>query len=463
MVMNSIMPNMHRMEKSPSSKLERFLIATLLIILIWAPLPLGSNRDWSVGLLIMLVSFSAFVWALLLLKRPNRNQPSIKLGLAMFSLLVLTQVWVALQFAFGWTANSGATFQYLMLGIAYSLFFIMIFSLFNNRKRLVWLLGVLIVSGTFQAFYGASIALTGFDIFTAQSGIRGTSASGTFINHNHFAGYLEMTIAVGIGLILALRKGGEITWLSTLELLLSAKVLIRLAVVVMVIGLVMSHSRMGNSAFFVSLILIASLFILTNKEKRVRNTLILSSFIIIDVFIISQYFGLEKLKERLGATEVTITEENGQLIFDVNDLRGLALKNGLPLAMQKPIVGQGAGSYEATFIGYTGPNFGGHFDHAHNDFLELWIERGLMGVAPMVLFVMLALFFGLKAMLKGQSNFRKGVSFGASMGIVSILIHSFTDFNLHIPANALLFTTLCAIAVMAYTHPSPRRIHRREI
>ena len=52
--------------------------------------------------------------------------------------------------------------------------------------------------------------------------------------------------------------------------------------------------------------------------------------------------------------------------------------------------------------------------------------------------------------------YRSGVGFGAAMGIIALLIHSSTDFNLQIPANAATLVVLCAIAVLAGSHSKPR-------
>lgn len=281
-------------------------------------------------------------------------------------------------------------------------------------------------------------------------------ATGTFVNRNHLAGYLEMTIALNIGLMIALRDGNKFNWVNTLELLLSNKLLIRLAIIIMVIGLVMTQSRMGNAAFVSSLVITGVLFIASFKTHRKRNIIILLSFIVIDVLVISQYFGLERLKDRLINTEVSVSQEEGRLVFDINDLRGIAFTNSIPLAQEKALIGHGAGSYEVVFISYAGPKFGGHFDHAHNDYIQFWVEYGLIGSAPLLLFVLMALFYAFKALRHQHSTFRSGIGFGAMMAIIAIMVHSFTDFNLQIPANALTFTTACAIAVLAYTHKHQR-------
>lgn len=435
------------------SKLDRFILAAILILVFWAPLPLGSNRDWSVGLLIMMISFISLLWGISLFRNPRFHVKSMKPALIMFGLLVFTQLWVATQFTFNLSERPGATFQYLMLGISYCLLFIMVVGMFNTRKRLNWLLGVLLVSGAFQAFWGASMVLSGVEwLFGVPKEHYLGKATGTFVNRNHLAGYLEMTMALSIGLMLALRDGKKFTWINTLELIMSNKVLIRLAVVVMVIGLVMTQSRMGNTAFVASLIIVGTLFVFTFKEHRKRNIAILISFIIIDILVISQYFGLENLKNRLVNTEVSVSQDNGQLVIDINDLRGIAFTNSIPLAQERTFVGHGAGSYEVVFISHAGPQFGGRFDHAHNDYIQFWVEYGLIGSIPLLLFALLALYNAYKAFSNQRSRYRSGIGFGAMMAIIAIMIHSFTDFNLQIPANAMTFTLVCAIAVLANTH-----------
>ena len=131
----------------------------------------------------------------------------------MLAMLALTQCWVAVQWLFGLSANPGASFKYLMLGITYSLMFLMVLSFFTTRKRLTLLLSVFLVSGAFQAFWGASMVLSGIEwLFGVPKEHYLGKATGTFVNRNHLAGYLEMTIVLRIGLMLALRDGQAFRW-----------------------------------------------------------------------------------------------------------------------------------------------------------------------------------------------------------------------------------------------------------
>lgn len=435
--------------------LDRLSVALILSFLVFIPLPLGSNRDASMALLVLWVALIGMVWAAAwwLNARYWFWRRVHRLGFALAGLLFLVQLWVAVQLLMGWTLDSYSTFKYLMLGLAYSLLFVVVVDVFKTRSRLIWLIGALLLSGTLQALLGSMRVfgeLSGLFNWLFDSSTQ--VATGTFVNRNHFAGYLEMTLALGIGLMLAFRTGKPFSWVGFLELLLSPKMMIRLALVLMVIALVMTHSRMGNTAFMLSLVLVSLLFIARNPLNRVRNSLIILSILVIDVLVISQYFGLERLKDRVFNTEVSVSVEQGALVVNLDDLRSLALERGLPLAFEKPWVGQGAGSYEFAFMSYSGIDFGGHFDHAHNDYLQFWIEYGLIGILLLLAFLLLSIYFALKALWMRESLFRSGLGFGVSMALVSIMIHSFFDFNLQIPANAATFVVVCALAVLAPYH-----------
>lgn len=444
----------------PPSRLERTLLAFILLTLIWLPLPLGSNRDWAAGLLLLLIGVAASTWALSQLRAgvAYRSQAkTLQAGLPMLALLLLSQLWVAVQWLGGLSMDNSATFEQLMLGLAYSLLFMMIISLFHTRKRLSILLATLVFSGTLQAFWGALMTLSGVEwLLTGPKNTYLGDATGTFINRNHLAGYLEMTLACGIGLLLALRDNRPFRWRNVLELLMGPKARLRLALVIMVIALVLTHSRMGNTAFFISLVLVGGLFVLLEKEHRLRNSLILASIIVIDMLVISQYFGLEKLKDRLLNTRLHDVVVNGEVVQQANEVRDDVFGYAIPLLMERPLTGQGAGSFEAVFPQYPGQDIRLNFDHAHNDYIQFAIEFGLLGSLPLAAFVLLALWHALKALWRRESVYRSGVGFGAAMGISALLIHSSTDFNLQIPANAATLVVLCAIAVLAGSHSKMR-------
>ncbi len=438
------------------SRLDRILVALTLFILVALPLPVGSNRTWAIGLFTLLIGATTLLWAIGQWRGVFKESRALKPALPMLAMLLLSQLWVAIQWLSGVTMDSGATAQALIIGLGYTLLFVLVINLFHTRKRLTLLLGTLVVSGTLQAFYGSFITLSGFE---GLFGRAGGSTTGTFINRNSLAGYLGLTLSAGIGLLLALRDTRPFSWAQMIELLMGPKARLRLALVIMVIALVMTHSRGGNASFFIGLMVVGAVFVLRNKENRLRNSLILASLVLIDVLVISQYFGLERLKDRVMSTQLTDTVVNGEIVQRATEIRGDVFMYALPLAQDKPIIGQGAGSFEAVFPQYSGEDIRLHFDLAHNDYIQFAIEYGVLGTLPLALFVLLALYWAFKAIWQQQSLYRGGIGFGAAMGIIAILSHATVDFNLQIPANAATFVVLCAIAVLANHHrrdPRPR-------
>lgn len=451
-----------------SNRYERNLILALLTFLILLPLPLGANRLWAMGSIAVCVGVLSCLWALGLWRGKIMASKALKPGLPLFVVLLAVQLWVALQNLFGISADPGQSVLYGVLGLSYSLLFLLIISLFATRTRLLWLLGALVVSGTLQAFYGTFMALSGFEwSFFGESVRSGSAANGTFVNRNHFAGYIELTLACGIGLMMALRSTERWSWVSAIELIMGPKARLRLALVILVIALVMTRSRGGNVAFFTAMLAMSFIFIVRNRENRRRNILILVSLILIDTLVISQYFGLERLKDRLFDTRlvdrvetVVINNVPVEQVQQANEIRGQVFTDIVPLALHKPIVGQGAGAFEATYSQYADESVRLHFDHAHNDFLQFFVEYGAIGTVLLALFTGWALYFALAALWQTRSMFRNGLGLGVSIGILSLLIHSLSDFNLQIPANAATFITLCAIAVLIQNH-SKRKIKVR--
>lgn len=442
------------------SRFERLLVGLVLCVLVGLPLPLGSNRDWAIGIFVAVLGAIGLGCAIVRSRQraPRAGNAAWRPGLPMVVALLATQCWVAIQWLGGLTLDPGATFRSLSLGLAYCLLFVVVIELFHTRSRLTLLLATLVVSGTLQAFYGALMTLSGVEwLLVGPKASYLGDATGTFINRNHLAGYLELTLACGIGLLLALRDGRPINWRSSLELVLGPKARLRMALVIMVIALVMTHSRGGNIGFFVGLVLVAGIFVVRNREHRARNVAILLSIVVIDVLIVSQYFGLERLKNRLVDTRLTDVVVDGAVVATANELRDDVVLQSLPLVRERPLTGHGAGSFEAVFPRFPDHRIPLHFDHAHNDYVQFVVEFGVFGSLPLAAFVALALFHAFKALWRLDSTYGSGVGFGAAMGIVALGVHAATDFNFQIPANAATFVVLCAIAVLAGHHTKRSR------
>jgi O-antigen ligase len=109
-----------------------------------------------------------------------------------------------------------------------------------------------------------------------------------------------------------------------------------------------------------------------------------------------------------------------------------------------PLLGAGPGTFATIYTQYQPPSLGARYFYGHNDYLHLISETGLPLIAVMV-WIIIALYKKGLNKIKHPSRLVRGITLGAMSGITAILIHSIGDFNLHIPANAILFTVLAAL------------------
>jgi O-antigen ligase len=421
--------------------------------LIWLPLPLGSNRPWSTGLAIAIISAIGTVWAIRRCKQATENSTALAKAKPAIMALVTVQLLVATQYFSGSSLAPSQTFNHLLLGSAYTLLFVLVLDLFTTRKSINLLLGTVIVSGTFQAFYGSTMALSGLELsfFTTKEYMQGL-ATGTFVNRNHLADYLAISAACGIGLLLALRDHRALSLKSIIEWISGPKALIRIALVIMVIGLVMTRSRMGNIAFFSSMLVTGSILAIANPKYRLRVAIILAGLLIIDLLIVSQYFGLDELQQRLVNTQIDDKLISGEVAAKQNVIRDEVLDYAVILLKQHALIGSGAGSFEVIFPSVAGADITHRFKHAHNDFIQFAIEYGLAGAITLMFFCLFTFYQGLKALCLTDSIYRSGIGFACVMGLTAIGIHSLADFNLQIPANAATVIIISSLGLLARFH-----------
>ena len=201
--------------------------------------------------------------------------------------------------------------------------------------------------------------------------------------------------------------------------------------------LVLTHSRMGNVGFFSSMLAAGVLALLLFRNSPRPLVVLIVSLVIIDIFIVGAWFGLEKVQKRLMETRIE-TEQR----IDVDYY-------ALGQAKDFLLVGSGAGTFYTIFPYYRQQDIQKFYDHAHNDYLELISESGVIGVAPLGAAVLWCFIMALVAQRRRQDPLLKGMAFAATMGIIAIGIHSAVDFNLQIPANAALFMVLLAFPWLA--------------
>lgn len=450
---------------------NRGLFACYLALIFWTPIPLGSNRPWSWTILELWVFVLATWWLVVFARGKNHRNSALNgawpallcgglwLGYVWLQLLplpleLLRQLspeaarWHA---AAAWPVPAGAapltldrygTLHGALKSAAYVAFFALSLALLDRRERIAAAAYTLVVSGFAQAMYGGLSALASEP---------GAVAHGSFVNRNHFAGYLEMCLSIGLGVLIASLTGEEAqTWKqflrNTIAWILSPRMRLRLALAVMVIALVLSRSRMGNSAFFVSMLVTGGIGLLLSKRATRSMVILLATLVVIDVFIVGAYFGVERVVERIEQTQIeTERHESVQAVGVWKDF---------------PVFGSGLGSFYAVFPRYSGAELLVPYTHAHNDYVQFACETGIVGFSLLGLLVLMSFIAALRAQYVRRDPLLRGISFGSMMGIIALMIHSAVDFNLQIPANALAFMLVLAFGWISLYHGHAR--HSRE-
>lgn len=462
---------------------DRWAFWGLLALLCWLPLPLGSNRTFAVALLVFWSQI--LLWGTVFAWRHDLAGLSARLtlfrwpvGLLGAFILVPWLQWLPLPA--DWLAvlspealavsqgvvdtlrvslDPGQTQLYAALSFAYWSVFVAALVLVRDSRRLDTLALVLVGSGVFQALLGAALFSTGATYRLFFSELTHDRVKGAFVYHNHMAGYMEICLSVGIGLMLARLGGGGKQRPSTgwkeklqaaIDFSLSPKMRLRLMLVIMVIALVLTRSRMGNTGFFAALLIVGLLTIVLSRRTAPRTVALIASLVIIDVVVVGSWIGVEKVVDRVQETALT-SEEGGR--EESVELRVDAARHAYALVEDFPWLGTGAGSFYTAYLRYRTPREG-YFDHAHNDYAEIAADFG--GPATLLLggFVLSAVVSAVLVLARRRSDLPRGLAFGGLMAIVAFLIHSTVDFNLQIPANAL--TLLVVFAMLWSVASLPR-------
>ena len=205
----------------------------------------------------------------------------------------------------------------------------------------------------------------------------------------------------------------------------------------MVIGLILTQSRMGNIAFFSSMFVAGGIGLILFRRTSRAVVLLFSSLIIVDIFLMGSFFGIDKLQQRIEATDIQT---------DVHPEVALLSLEGIK---DNPLFGTGPGTYYTSFPRYRDDTVNLFYLHTHNDYLEFTSNLGFLGVLPLALLLVHAFYTALWVQVSRRETLMRAMGFSATMGIISISLHSLTDFNLQIFANAATFMFILALPYLA--------------
>ncbi|ENM5772243.1 O-antigen ligase family protein [Vibrio mimicus] len=426
------------------------LLLAFLLFVFWLPIPLGSNRPWAWSLneifgacllLACLFTIPAIQW-----RQAIKRAQLILIPVAFFTLWSWIQSWQSLALS----PDSGLVFISTIKSLHYLQVCLIAALLIDTPQKLKMLATTMIASGVCQAFYAGVVLLLELHTSPVFSLPLNQRASGSFVYHNHLANFLMLNLCLGFGLLIAQlshqnQSGWKNTFKNLLTITLSDKAFIRLGLVIMVIALVLTRSRMGNMAFFVALSVGCVLLLLFYRHKPKSIYILIVSLFIVDAFVVSNWFGLDKVHQRLAETSLQ-SESRDDVVHDA-----------LQAIQERPFTGFGNGTFYSTFPSYNQGKIALFYDHAHNDYVQFTLESGLVAICLLGIMVLFCAWRSLQAFRNRSNATMRGIGLGSLMAIIGMLMHMSVDFPLQAPATTLYFLFCLLMANWSITLPTPKR------
>jgi O-antigen ligase len=446
------------------------LFYAVILVLVLVAIPYGAAEPWwqaAFQCLVFVLASIAVIerW----LRPPLTNQGSIwsslrlgpgKMILPLLALIILALVqvipWrgnvagVSAQWTMSWDPLSTKTF--IVQVCALILFGGLLVRYTLGERRLLFLVDATVTIGFLSAVFGLLRQATQQQIGFVLPQLKPGFGYAQFINSNHFAFLMEMVLGLSLGMVvtgsLARRRlilfllASLLMWVAVVRVNSRGGILSMLAQVVLLGVFALSNRGVGNKEQSISLM----------KQWTLSLSLILVLLAASLMTII--FVGGDPLAGRIGALSVEMNKKTAQTYT----LRQNIWQATWALIKEHPVTGVGFGGYWVAISQYHRASGDTTPQQAHNDYLELMASGGAIALGLGIWFVVVLAALARRA-FASPNHLGRGVAVGASVGIITVSIHSFVDFGLHVPVNALVCTTLIVLVAIVEkgSRPSPAK------
>ncbi|MEK6299793.1 MAG: O-antigen ligase family protein [Acidobacteriota bacterium] len=431
-----------------SERLDKTIAVGLLVTVVFTALAHGAVESWSLALYELIITLLLLMWAIksILDRKLKITIPAI--AWPIFALLVIG---AAQSISIGGpdteirslSMDVEATRATVTVLFFLLMSFLIAANFLDSRERFQTLIRFVVVYGLVLAVFALIQHLTWDGRFYWFRPTRVYAVFGPFANRNHYAGYMAMLIPVPVGLILS-RAVPKEAWL-----------LFGFGAAIMGLTVVVSLSRGGMVSVFAGLMFVAvmsgrqalarggarvrrSAGGRSRSQAMVRTGAVVAIAIAIAVGVF--WIGAEGVINR-AAQSIDEQSAPSQMRFFG---REWVWRDTLTMFSNHPIIGAGLGAYETVYPMYTHSNGYMVVQYAHNDYLQLLSDAGIVGGVAGIWFLVL-LFRAIARGTRSADPLLAGLAVGCGGGIFAILVHSLFDFNLQIPSNCLLFLLLAAV------------------
>jgi O-antigen ligase len=430
---------------------SRFIFLILCVTIVLSTLAFGTVHYWSLavfqaGAALVIVLWAVDAWTSRTLRISRNALQWPLLGLILIGLVQL----LPLGREMGASALSISTVKSLSLDpystrltliqlTALLVYFAAVLAFTDGPIRLRLLVRTIIIFGFLLAILGLIQSFTSPTKLLWLRDLKESTPFGPFINRHHFAGYMELTLALPLGLLFsgAIERDKRFIYLF--------------AAGMMGVALIFTNSRGGILSFIAEIIFLAAMSGFRRKSKSgteetdrrasIRSAVVragLGLALILSIFAGVVMLGGEPVINRLMGTVSSADPTTGRVHFWTITL---------DIIREHPLIGTGLGSFGIAYTQYNTRGGSLRVEQVHNDYLQILSDAGIVGALLGLFFIVTLFRLGLTR-AGSEDKFRRGVAIGALAGCFAVLVHSFFDFTLHTTSNALLFLTLAALATI---------------
>jgi hypothetical protein len=320
--------------------------------------------------------------------------------------------------------------------LAYAMILLVAVQMLRGEEDVKRLVGFLTVAGFLIAIFAVIQDLTSKGEIYWMVPVRGGFIFGPYVNHNHYAGIMEMPAP--FPLVLSMME----------ELTPPKRVLLAFAGVFMAGTIFLSLSRGGMTAFGFEMVFLAAVLWWKNASRG-SAAIFATACLLILMFLL--WMGGKRLVERF----VSFKTDDASYHTRVQIAR-----DSVPMVKAHPLMGWGLGTFTTVYPKYRTFYSDLFINAAHNDYVEVLTETGALGFATVLGFLVVVYARAFRKLRGPGLDLTQAATLAALLGVTGILVHSFVDFNLQIPANAAMFYVVAAIAAASFQTSRRRRSSR---
>jgi len=336
---------------------------------------------------------------------------------------------------------ANATKHDLRLVLAFAAVFVVVLNVFRLPEQIKRLLTAMAVIGGGIALIALAQVISGTDKIYWHVPIgRNLADAGTFVNHNNYGQFMNLSIGAALGLVMVKLheafRGKRITPSLVFEYLSSpgARV-IWFLVAIVIIGAATVFISLTRGGMVSMLIAAGFTTLVISSRQSLKGHGWIIALMALGAFICVLYMGFDAVYDRLATLRELHGAEGGrwQIVKDIS------------VAWTKfPVIGTGLGTHEVVYPMFDRSTIPALAAHAENEYAQAAEETGLAGLVPLTLFAVILWTAYVRNLRHSRLPIRSA-AYGLGFGLVAILIHSLSDFGQHLPANATLTAVSCAL------------------